>query len=246
MPALITVVIPSLNHARYIEAALRSLQGQSVPLEVFVMDGGSTDGTIEILERWSGWLGGWRSERDSGQSSAINEGISRGTAPYVCWLNSDDWFLPNAMVDLVNCLGDDLGSPVAYGRAWNVNEDNGKRKEVWVERFNERRLATRCFISQPATLIRRRVWEEIGGLDSSLSMAMDYDLWWRIFKKFGPFRFVDKILAVNRDHKETKTRKFRHLHYMEAIKVVRRHYGYAPIKWWLAQPYSVWLKALWR
>jgi len=107
-----------------------------------------------------------------------------------------------------------------------------------------RRLAVRCIVSQPATLVRRAVWERVGGIDELLHMAMDYDLWWRLYKAAGPLRFVDRFVAVNRAHDLTKTRNYRRLHYREAIAVVRRHYGSVPLKWWLATPYAVWFKSL--
>jgi len=84
----------------------------------------------------------------------------------------------------------------------------------------------------------------VGGVDENLHMAMDYDLWWRLFKAFGPLHFVNDFIAVNREHESTKTKTQRRRHYQEAIKVVRRHYGRVPVKWWLFQPYSVWFKSM--
>lgn len=131
-----------------------------------------------------------------------------------------------------------------YGRSWNVVQKFGKRYPVWVESFNERRLALRCIISQPATLIRRSAWEAVGGVDGKLHMAMDYDLWWRLYKSAGPLHFVDDFVAVNREHDNTKTKTQRRLHYKEAMNVVRKYYGRVPLKWWLAQPYAVWFKSI--
>jgi len=96
---------------------------------------------------------------------------------------------------------------------------------AWVEPFSERRLALRCFICQPATLIRRTAWDAVHGVDETLHMAMDYDLWWRLLRAFGPLEFVDEFVAVNREHDQTKTRSRRRLHYREAIDVVHRHHG---------------------
>ncbi len=105
-------------------------------------------------------------------------------------------------------------------------------------------MSLRCIISQPATLIRRDAWESVGGLDPDLHMAMDYDLWWKLFQSAGPLQFVDEYVAVNRDHRETKTKTFRSRHYAEAISVVRKYNGRVSLKWWLAQPYTVWFKSL--
>ena len=152
--------------------------------------------------------------------------------------------MPGALRTLVDALQGNPMAPVAYGQAWNQRQRDGRRSKVWVESFDERRLALRCFIAQPATLIRRSAWDAVGGLDERLHMAMDYGLWWRLYRHAGPFRYVDSVLAVNREHDWTKTRNNRRLHYREAMQVVRRHYGRVPLKWWLYQPYSVWFKAL--
>lgn len=241
---LVTVAVPSFNQGRFLDDALTSIFQQEVPVEVFVLDGGSSDNSLEVIRKWEHRLAGWRSHTDDGQAAAINEGIAQGRAPYVCWLNSDDWFLPGGLTKLVAESEKYPDVPAVYGRAWNVVQKSGKRYPVWVEPFIERRLALRCIISQPATLIRRAAWESVGGVDGKLHMAMDYDLWWRLFKQVGPLRFLDDFVAVNREHEATKTKTQRRRHYQEAIKVVRKHYGRVPWKWWLAQPYAVWFKSI--
>lgn len=239
-----TIVVPSFNQGDYLDDALASIFQQKIPAEVFVMDGGSTDHSVAIIRKWEKHLAGWRSRADGGQATAINEGIAAGSAAFVCWLNSDDWWLPDGLEILLNALYDYPKAPAAYGKSWNFMDKTQRRRPTWVEPFSERRLAIRCFISQPATLIRRSAWEAVRGVDENLSMAMDYDLWWRLFKSVGPLRFVDRFVAVNRDHGQTKTNTHRRLHYREAMQVVGRHHGRIPLKWWLAQPYAVWLKGL--
>jgi glycosyltransferase involved in cell wall biosynthesis len=241
---LVTVAVPSLNQAEYLADALDSVLEQDVPVEVFVADGGSRDGSVEIIESLAARLTGWRSHADAGQAAAVNECLARGRAPYVCWLNSDDLLLPGALGALAAALQQNPAAPVAYARAWDQNQRSGRRTPVWVEPFDARRLALRCFVAQPATLIRRSAWEAVEGLDERLHMALDYDLWWRLYRQGGDFRFVDACLAVNREHGGTKTRNNRALHYLEAIEVVRRYNGRVPLKWWFYQPYAVWAKAL--
>lgn len=242
---LVTIAVPSFNQGQYLQQALQSIFDQDVPVEVFVMDGGSTDGSLDIIRRWEHRLAGWRSHQDEGQAAAINEGIARGSAPYVAWLNSDDLYLDGGLAHLYHALEEEAhAAPAAYGLAVNIIRDTGRRYPVWVEPFSERRLAIRCFISQPATLIRRRAWEAVGGVDPGLHMVMDYDLWWRLYKACGQMHFVQQNVAANRVHPATKTKTLRRRHYSEAIRIVRKHYGTVPIKWWLMQPYAVWYKGL--
>lgn len=243
---LVTIAVPSYNQGQFLDEALKSIFEQHVPVEVFLLDGGSSDNTLDVIEKWKSRLAGCRSHRDDGQAAAINEGIARGSAPFVCWLNSDDLFLAGGLSKLVTALEDAPEAPAVYARAWNLVQETGKRYPVWVQRFSRRRLALRCIVSQPATLIRRSAWEAVGGVNPNLHMVMDYDLWWRLYKQEGPLHFLDDFVAVNREHENTKTNTLRRQHYREAISIVREHNGYVPIKWWISQPYSVWYKSLFR
>jgi glycosyltransferase involved in cell wall biosynthesis len=238
----VTLAVPSYNQGRYLAEALDSIFAQDMPVEVYVADGGSTDESVEVIRRFEGRLLGWRSRKDAGQAAAINEGIAAGTAPYVAWLNSDDLLLPGGLRALHDALESSEGTPMAYGRVWN-QDDAGQRKPVYVRPFSEWWMAQLNLVSQPGTLMRRAAWEAVGGVDEQLHLALDYDLWWRLYRRFGAPRFIDAFVAVNRAHGETKTATQRGNHYREAIDVVRRHYGRVPLKWYLAQPYAVWYRS---
>jgi hypothetical protein len=159
-------------------------------------------------------------------------------------MRADDWMLPQGLQRLLQALESDASAPMAYGRTWNFVEETQRMDPVFVRPFGEWLMAQLCIVSQPGTLIRRSAWEAVGGVDEGLHMAMDYDLWWRLYRKFGKPAFVDEFVAVNREHRDTKTSSKRAAHYREAMAVVRKHYGRVPLKWWLAQPYAVWYRSL--
>jgi GT2 family glycosyltransferase len=240
---LITVAVPSFNQGRYLADALESIFHQGLAVEVFVADGGSTDNTLAIIEKWQDRLAWWRSGPDGGQAAAINEAISHGTAPFVCWLNSDDTYFENGLNILLSFLQSHPKVPFVYGRTWNTDERGKPTKPYWTGKFSEWNLAQRCLISQPATLIRREAWEAVGGLDESLQFSMDYDLWWKILRRSGPPVFVPEFVATNRIHEQSKTSSQRCRHYAESVAVVKKYAGGVPLKWRLAWPWSVWFRS---
>lgn len=227
-----SVVVPSLNHGDFLETALLSILEQPVPVEVIVMDGGSTDGTCEILRRYESRLAWWQSAPDGGQAAAINAGMNRACAPFVAWLNADDAYLPGGLADLVQALDRDPEAPCVYARALIIDRRGRALGEYRTGEFSRRRLARRCFIAQPATLIRRTAWDRVGGVDQSMHFAFDYDLWWKLSEGGGPLRFLDRPVAATRAHADTKTIRGPFAHYREAFAVLRRHHGTVPWIWY--------------
>jgi glycosyltransferase involved in cell wall biosynthesis len=241
---LITIAVPSYNQGAFLDDALRSIFDQGLPIEVFIADGGSKDETLSVIKRWEHRLIGWRSGRDRGQAAAINEGISKGTAPFVAWLNSDDVYLPGGLKSLMAALQKHPAAPAAYGQVWNTDRHLGKLKRIRTEPFRRARLAARCIVSQPGTLMRREAWEAVGGANENLSMSMDYDLWWKLSEKFGDFIYIPTDVAINRDHEDTKTNTRRRQHYTESMSLVKKYYGRIPMRWFVAWPISVGLRSL--
>lgn len=239
LPPRCTIAIPTLNHGKFLERALISVFSQGIPVEVIVLDAGSTDNTREILERWSDKLAYWRSQPDGGQAQAINEGIARGTAPYVAWLNSDDAYLADGLARLVSALDAQPTLPAVYGRSMVIDANDSPIRPYATEIWSRPRFARRCFVSQPATLMRREAWEGVGGLDESLAFALDYDLWWRLAEHGGSLGYLAEVVAATRAHMVTKTIRHPVRHYREAMRTVRRYYGSVPLIWYAKMPLSV-------
>lgn len=234
--AQITIAVPSFNQGRYLNDTLSSIFAQGLPVEVFVMDGGSTDSSLEIIKQWAPKLAGWRSHPDNGQAAAINEGVGMGSAPYVCWLNSDDFYYPQGLNKLLVALQNQPEKQFIYGKCWTVSDKGKKRSPYVTLPFYPRLFASFCFIAQPATLVTRAAWEKVGGLDENMQMAFDYDLWWRLLDKYGKPEYCRHFIAATRMHKHTKTATQTDLHYQESIDVVKRNRGYVPFKWRTALP----------
>jgi hypothetical protein len=129
---------------------------------------------------------------------------------------------------------------MAYGSCWIVDEGGSRIGRYPTLRFSPRMLANFCFICQPGTLIRREAWEAVRGVDETLHMCMDYDLWWRLYRGSSAPVHVDAFVAASRKHDDTKTMTRRRDHYREARQVVRQHWGRVPLKWYAAWPYKVW------
>jgi hypothetical protein len=221
---LVSIIVPSFQQARFLRACLDSVLTQDYePIEVLVVDGGSTDGTVDILRSYGDRI--WfRSERDGGQCSAINEGFRRSRGEILAWLNSDDFYYPGAVRRAVEALAANPGAGVLYGEGELVDESGAI---LW--RFPETvpfdlwRLANVAdYILQPTAFFRREALFQHGLLDDHLHYGLDWELWIRLGKKV-PFVHVPDVLAASRIHAATKTATggFRRLR--EIFGILRRH-----------------------
>jgi glycosyltransferase involved in cell wall biosynthesis len=227
---LVSIVTPSFNAGRFIEETIRSVIEQDYPhVEYLVMDGGSSDGTVEILKRYDGRLR-YVSARDAGQADAINRGFDLTRGEIFAFLNADDTYLSAAVMAAVRAFVDHPEAGVVYGDAWHVAEDGSRLAPYPVERFDRHNLARRCFICQPAAFVRREAFEACGMLDAGLRYALDYDLWIRLARRH-PMVKVDRYLATLRLHDQAKTMGEMGPAIHETMTVLRRHYGYVPFNW---------------
>jgi glycosyltransferase involved in cell wall biosynthesis len=235
---LVTVVTPSLNHGRFIRETIESVLAQTYPaLEYFVIDGGSTDHTVEVLKEYGDRLC-WVSEPDAGQAAAVNTGWRRGQGAIVAYLNSDDTYLPHAVERVVAAFRAHPEADVVYGEGHHVDAAGRVLDRYPTEPFRLPRLAETCFICQPAAFVRRRVVERVGYLDESLQFCMDYDLWIRL-ARVATFVHLPDYLATSRLHPDTKTLGQRARAHEEILHTVRRHFGYVPPTWIYAHAHAV-------
>ncbi|HMQ76273.1 MAG TPA: glycosyltransferase family 2 protein [Flavobacteriales bacterium] len=204
---LISIVTPSFRQAAYIEECLRSVGDQPVPVQHVVVDGGSADGSKELIAKHAGRLHWWCSEPDRGQSDAINKGLARCTGTVFNWLNSDDLLLPGALKHVADAFADDPDLLVFGGRLVHRSAGGDRPFERRNDAGDVQRLFRDPVINQPATFYRMDVVKALGGVDPALHYVMDVELWWQVLFRHGPahLRFEDVELAVFRLHEESKT-----------------------------------------
>lgn len=222
----VSIVIPSYNQGRFLRATIESILTQEgEPAEVIVFDGGSTDDSVSILKEYSPRIS-WVSQRDHGQSDAINKGLRQASGEILAYLNSDDVYFPGAIEAVRQHFFSAPASTVVYGKAHHLKEDGSYQQDYPTEPWNYSRLQETCFVCQPATFWRREIIEQFGVLDPELQYTMDYDYWLRIGKNRAFDYLADRpTLAGSRLHGDTKTLSARAKVHREALRVVQRHRG---------------------
>lgn len=236
---LVSVVMPSLNQARFIGASIDSVLGQDYPnLELIVADGGSEDGTVDLLKTRAAADNRlrWSAGEDSGPAQAINAALAQVRGTVVGWLNSDDVYSPRAVRRAVDALQANPAWLMVYGHGRHIDGD-GKplnHYSTLPPSTPVAKFAEGCFICQPTVFSRRSMWMLLGKLDENLKMAFDFDYWLRAFLAF-PDRigFVDAVQACSRLHEACMTVRMRRTVALEGMQVLARHLGSAPKEWFL-------------
>lgn len=228
---LVSVVTPSFNSAEFLEETIRSVLAQDYPrLEYIVVDGGSTDGTLAILERYRDRLR-FVSEPDGGASDAINRGFRMAGGEIVAWLGSDDLYRPGAVSAAVQAMIEHPDAAVVYGEG-NWIDEAGKDlgRYPTVSPFTAAMFRKECSLCQPACFLRRDAVEAVGWLDATLHSSFDYDLWIRLSMRY-PFYAIPQYLASSRMHPRNKSLGQKRRMFEESIQLLQRHYGYVPVQW---------------
>lgn len=206
MPVRITVVTPSYNQGRFLEETLRSVVSQRQYVhEYFVVDGGSTDNSVDVIKKYADKIDWWVSEKDNGQSDAIHRGFSRATGDYLFWLNSDDVLLPGAMAKVTAALEAHPEWDALTGYHVRMDEDSRVLTMHRIPRESRAKARWGEFhVCQQTCFFRRSIYEQLGGLNLSLHCVMDTELWSRMLNAGTVWGHVPRYLAGFRQHRQAK------------------------------------------
>ena len=229
----ICIVTPNFNQGEFIEETIRSILLQGYPnLEYIIMDGGSTDNSVEIIKKYSRWLAYWVSEKDKGQADAIYRGFEKSTSKIIGWVNSDDMLMPNALFGLGKYFVDHPDTELVAGGGVIIDDKTRIKSPKWADidfyylgsRISFLRiLIMRGFnFLQPTSLWKRDAFFSVGGFDRSLNFCFDLDLYLRLTKrKHG--RTIRQPVAAFRTHPATKTSHLQHVRLEELEQLLKRH-----------------------
>lgn len=235
----LSIITPTFNHAKYIETTIKSVLANNYQdLEYIVVDGGSTDGTQDVVARYADSITKFISEPDDGQADAINKGFTHATGEIYAYINSDDYYFPDTFAKVMRFFEENPDVDFVYGDCVFVDEGGQfHRYFTEIEPFDRFRLTT-CsdFIMQPSSFWRARAYHECGGFDASLHYGFDWDLWCKMAKKGFRFHYMRELLAVNREFENTKTLSGGNKRLSELKKIIDKnkesafphaYYGYA-------------------
>jgi len=202
----ISIITPSYNQGQYLEETIQSVLDQKYPnLEYIIMDGGSTDNSVEIIKKYESQLAHWQSKPDGGQSDAINKGFNMASGDILAWLNSDDYYSPDTLHQVSELFArDDL--KIVFGECALYHEKSGKVKDSRVFEFAQsHKIEYSDYIIQPSSFWTKKTWELVGNLNAKLTYTFDWEWYIRAKRAGVHFQAVDKTWSVYRYHDQHKT-----------------------------------------
>lgn len=201
---LVSIITPSFNQAKYLEQTILSVLQQDHPhIEYIVVDGASTDGSMEIIKKYAGQLAHWESAKDKGQADAINKGFARATGGIVAWLNSDDYYLPGAVSAAVKAFEENPEVVLVYANMLAVDGNGQTFNSLTYKQLTLEDLLCFQIIGQPAVFMRRSALQKTGGLNPTFHFLLDHLLWMEIAKQ-GKILHVNQTWSAARYHAEAK------------------------------------------
>jgi hypothetical protein len=231
----ISVITPSFNHARFLAAAMDSVLSQNYPgLEYIVMDGGSQDGSADIIRARASKLAYWQSERDGGQANALNLGLSHATGDVIGWVNSDDLYTKGALEKVGRYFADHPDVILLYGDCLFINEHDRVLDTIKPGPFDPAKLAYRCYMMQMSVFFRREMLDRIGSFDTKFPYALDYDLWLRAGVGLERnIAYLPQTLSCYRAHEQSQSVRDVLPALFDAIDVRRKLVALRPQPEWL-------------
>jgi len=238
---LVSIVTPSFNQAKYLERTIRSVLEQDYPkIEYFIIDGGSTDGSLNIIKKYSEKISYWVSESDKGQTDSLNKGFSRAKGKIFAWLNSDDTYQPTAISEAVSFLKLHSEIGLVYGDANFIDEEDRIIGKFPARQTNLKKLCDGyVHIPQQSAFFRAELWKQVAPLDPDFFFAMDYDLWVRLARISG-LKYLPRTWANFRLHSDAKTFRNDDRCWPEMLKVHYRDGG----KWFTPIVFKYWLRRI--
>src|SRR5512146_2847854 len=222
----VSIIMPSYNQGRFLETSICSVLEQDYPnIEFILVDGGSKDHSLEIIQRYQQHFAWWVSEKDKGHADALNKGFAHATGEILAWLNSDDTYFPGAVSEAVAFLVAHPEVGMVYGDA-NLIDDSGRTVGKFAAKQTDYRRMLRgsVHIPQATTFFRADLWRQVGPLDLSLFFAFDYDLWVKL-AKISKIAYVPRLWADFRMHNLGKSVKNDDRCYPDMIRVYEREVG---------------------
>ena len=228
----ISIVTPSYNQAQFLEKTILSVLNQNYPnLEYIIIDGGSTDGSVEIIKKYEKYLSYWVSEKDNGQADAIDKGFKKTSGEILAWLNSDDTYLPETFYKVMKIFTRNPEVDLIFGNIYIINEHDKRIGEL---RFTEFDFDTLIYkggnLHQAGTFWKKEIYERSGGIDSDYQFGLDYDFFCRV-AKVGKLCHMRDFFANFRKHENAKTSTISHIGDKEHKEIMRRYIPKDLNKW---------------
>ncbi len=234
-PPLASIVTPSFNQGRYLRSTIESVLNQTYPhIQYIVMDGGSTDQSVDILKSYGDRFF-WKSQKDNGQTHAVNLGMAMAKGQVLAYLNSDDVLMPGAVERAVTHFHENPSCDMMYGRANYIDSEGTIIGAYKTDEYSFSRLMRDCCICQPAAFWLSRIAQRVGPFDESLHCALDFDYWLRIDRAGGRIQHIHDVLASSRTYPDTKTMSMRNQCYSEIFDLCLRRAGYVEYNYFLGQ-----------
>ena len=241
MQPLVSIVTPSFNQGKYLERTILSVLNQDYPnIEYIVIDGNSSDNSLEIIQKYSSRIAYWQSEKDQGQTDAINIGFSKASGQILAWLNSDDTLELQAVSEVVDYLLQNPDVGMVYGDCNFIDAQDKTIGKFNAQQTDYKKLRTGyVHIPQQAAFWRTELWNQVAPLDSSIYFAMDYDLWLRL-AKISKIVYIPKLWANFRLHGDAKTIAEDDRCWPDMLKIHYRDGG----KWWQPIVWKYWIRKM--